>query len=84
MNIRGHMRLVYVAKNVYSFQTRSCAKNITFFLFCFISPFHFPDLFLFFDLQFNYVLAVINLLFNEVEVCVVYRKTHDKPTWFTA
>ena len=39
---------------------------------------------MFFDLQFNYVLAVINLLFNEVEVWVVYRKTHDKPTWFTA
>ena len=45
MNIRGHMRLVYVAKNAWFFQTRSCAKNITFFLFCFISPFHFPDLF---------------------------------------
>ena len=37
-----------------------------------------------FYLQFNYVLAVINLLFNEVEVWVVYCKTHDKPTWFTA
>ena len=39
---------------------------------------------MFFDLQCSYFLAVINLLFNQVEVWVVYCKTHDKPTWLNA
>ena len=39
---------------------------------------------MFFDLQCSYFLAVINLLFNQVEAWVVYCKTHDKPTWLTA
>ena len=79
------MRLVYVAKNVCSFLL-SCAKNITFSLFCLVSPFHFPDFFVcfFFYLQCSYFLAVIKLLFNQVEVWVVYCKTYDKPTWLTA
>ena len=37
-----------------------------------------------FDLQCSYFLAVINLLFNQVEVWVVSCKTHDKPTWLNA
>ena len=39
---------------------------------------------MFFDLQCSYFLAVINLLFNQVEVWVVSCKTHDKPTWLNA
>ena len=37
-----------------------------------------------FDLQCSYFLAVINLLFNQVEFWVVSCKTHDKPTWLNA
>ena len=39
---------------------------------------------MFFDLQCSYFLAVIKLLFNQVEIWVVYCKTDDKPTWLTA
>lgn len=39
---------------------------------------------MFFDLQCSYFLAVVKLLFNQVEIWVVYCKTHDKPTWLTA
>ena len=57
-------------------------KILLFALFVSLALFVFQIFFfLFFDLQCSYFLAVINLLFNQVEVWVAYCKTHDKPTW---
>ena len=59
-------------------------KILLFAYFVSLALFIFQIFCMFFDLQCSYFLAVINLLFNHVEVWVVSCKTHDKPTWLNA